>query len=80
MHSFHSPSVAAQGGSSDSMMGIESDLHAEDDNLAVHVCDDSSEMVRCSGGQKKRVTTAEMISGPKRTLFMVASASCLSHL
>lgn len=24
-----------------------------------------------SGGQKKRVTTGEMIAGPKRTLFMV---------
>ena len=31
-----------------------------------------SQMIRgISGGQKKRVTTAEMISGPKRTLFMV---------
>lgn len=34
-------------------------------------------MVGRSGGQKKRVTTAEMISGPKRTLFMVPSASSL---
>ena len=25
-----------------------------------------------SGGQKKRVTTGEMIAGPKRTLFMVS--------
>ena len=30
-------------------------------------------MVRgISGGQKKRVTTSEMICGPKRTLFMVS--------
>ena len=26
-----------------------------------------------SGGQKKRVTTGEMIAGPKRTLFMVST-------
>jgi hypothetical protein len=30
-----------------------------------------------SGGQKKRVTTGEMIAGPKRTLFMVRSPRTL---
>ncbi|KAK9865807.1 hypothetical protein WJX84_001141 [Apatococcus fuscideae] len=42
--------------------------------LGLNVCADTlvgSQMIRgISGGQKKRVTTAEMISGPKRTLFM----------
>lgn len=35
-----------------------------------------NQMIRgISGGQKKRVTTAEMIAGPKKTLFMVCSPS-----
>ncbi|KAK9812481.1 hypothetical protein WJX73_003351 [Symbiochloris irregularis] len=42
--------------------------------LGLTVCADTlvgSQMIRgISGGQKKRVTTAEMIAGPKRTLFM----------
>lgn len=41
----------------------------------------SSQMIRgISGGQKKRVTTAEMISGPKRTLFMASIASLMAVL
>lgn len=36
-----------------------------------------SQMIRgISGGQKKRVTTGEMIVGPKRTLFMVYLCKC----
>lgn len=33
-----------------------------------------------SGGQKKRVTTAEMVAGPKKTLFMVSYLPSGRHL
>ncbi len=43
------------------------------DNLKGFHLQVGSQMIRgISGGQKKRVTTGEMIAGPKRTLFMVS--------
>jgi ABC-type Mn2+/Zn2+ transport system ATPase subunit len=51
--------------------------------LCLQVCADTvvgDAMLRgISGGQKKRVTTAEMVVGPKKTLFLDEISTGLVH-